>query len=127
VSKHKLNIRFAHYDKVTAIKKIKSNYIGTGEHMARSLNQHTLTAQMWCVSRAGKFTCVRGTIVRVGNIKPIVRQMDFHCGRCGSTMTRIFEDGKFSAPEKCATTHCRGRAFDPVRGSAVTVDWQKIR
>lgn len=102
VSKHKLNIRFAHYDKVTAIKKIKSNYIG-------------------------KFTCVRGTIVRVGNIKPIVRQMDFHCGRCGSTMTRIFEDGKFSAPEKCATTHCRGRAFDPVRGSAVTVDWQKIR
>jgi hypothetical protein len=56
-----------------------------------------------------------------------VRQMDFHCGRCGSTMTIIFEDGKFHAPEKCSTTHCRGRAFDPIRSSAVTVDWQKIR
>lgn len=70
---------------------------------------------------------MRGTIVRVGNIKPIVRQMDFLCGRCGVTITRIFEDGRFNAPEKCVTTHCRGRVFDPIRGSAITVDWQKIR
>jgi DNA helicase MCM8 len=70
---------------------------------------------------------VRGTIVRVGNIKPMVRQMDFLCGRCGMAITRIFEDGKFDPPEKCITTHCRGRAFEPIRGSAMTVDWQKIR
>jgi len=101
-SKRKINVRFAHYDKVTPIKKIKSNYIG-------------------------KFTCVRGTIVRVGNIKPMVKQMDFLCGRCGSTITRVFEDGKFDPPSKCTTTHCRGRSFEPVRGSAVTTDWQKIR
>ncbi len=41
VSKHKLNIRFAHYDKVTAIKKIKSNYIGTGERTTHSHSTST--------------------------------------------------------------------------------------
>lgn len=32
----------------------------------------------------GKFVAIRGTVVRVSNIRPLVTQMLFRCTRCGS-------------------------------------------
>lgn len=70
---------------------------------------------------------IRGTVIRVGNIRPLVISMDFLCSRCGSQIKQRFQDGKFKQPEKCPTRGCRGMSFDPMMDSAITVDWQKIR
>lgn len=70
---------------------------------------------------------IRGTVVRVGNIKPLVVQMDFKCSRCDSIVTAYFKDGKFKQPTKCSMPNCRSKTFLPDHNSAVTIDWQKIR
>lgn len=75
----------------------------------------------------GKFVSFRGTVVRVSNIRQQLVSMEFECGRCGERQLRAFVDYKFSHPESCPTEKCRGRNFQPVRDTAETVDWQKIR
>ena len=40
------------------------------------------------VSYAGKFVSVRGTVVRVGNIKPLVKRLAFQCATCGTEQVR---------------------------------------
>ena len=39
-------------------------------------------------SYAGKFVSVRGTVVRVGNIKPLVKRLAFQCATCGTEQVR---------------------------------------
>ncbi|KAJ3083726.1 DNA replication licensing factor mcm8, partial [Quaeritorhiza haematococci] len=81
--------------------------------------------------KPGKFISLRGTIVRVSSVKPIVSQMSFQCTTCNTSQTLIFTDGKYKQPTRCTTYGCKGKAFLPERGSAVsttrTVDWQRIR
>ena len=57
----------------------------------RQLKSHLVT----------KFVTIRGTVVRVGNLKPMVSQMNFRCSRCDIVMSCFFEDGRFKNPEKC--------------------------
>ena len=105
----------------------------------------------------GKFVAVRGTVVRVSNVRPLVRVGEFECNKCGalqvgarsaerlphaavcssclwravdgSAQTIHFVDGKYAPPTRCVTSQCRSRSFELQRGSpnTVTVDWQKIR
>lgn len=70
---------------------------------------------------------LRGTVIRVGNIRPLVTAMEFTCARCGGIIKQQFSDGKFKQPEKCRTRGCASRSFDPILDSAVTIDWQKIK
>jgi DNA helicase MCM8 len=78
-------------------------------------------------SSVGRFVMIKGTVVRVSNIKPVVTQMKFVCNKCKAGQIRFFQDGKFIPPDKCINRSCKGRTFLPDRSSAVTVDWQKIR
>lgn len=75
----------------------------------------------------GKFVAVRGTVVRVSNIRQQVVSMQFECGKCGELFQRQFADYKFSPPASCPSGNCRSRSFLPKRETAETVDWQKIR
>lgn len=75
----------------------------------------------------GKFVTVRGTVVRVSNIRQQLVSMEFECSRCGEKQVRSFTDYKYSVPQKCPTDKCRSRTFTPLRNTAETVDWQKIR
>uniref|UniRef100_A0A671M3J9 DNA helicase n=1 Tax=Sinocyclocheilus anshuiensis TaxID=1608454 RepID=A0A671M3J9_9TELE len=54
----------------------------------------------------GKFVAIRGTVVRVSNIKPLCSKLAF-----------------------CLQTECHGRSFTPNRSSplTLTVDWQTIK
>eukprot|EP01118_Nematostelium_gracile_P001084 TRINITY_DN1109_c0_g1_i1.p1 TRINITY_DN1109_c0_g1~~TRINITY_DN1109_c0_g1_i1.p1 ORF type:complete len:629 (+),score=144.99 TRINITY_DN1109_c0_g1_i1:341-2227(+) len=83
----------------------------------RQLKSHLVT----------KFVTIRGTVVRVGNLKPMVSQMNFRCSRCDIVMSCFFEDGKFKNPEKCVGNNCRSKVFEPIFSSAVTSDWQRLR
>ena len=70
---------------------------------------------------------VKGNVVRVAGVRPLVKRMAFVCPRCGETVTCHFVDGKYEPPNACPGNKCRSRVMLPDRASAVTVDWQKIR
>ena len=75
----------------------------------------------------GKFVAISGTVVRAGNIKPLVVQMSFKCVKCETITVCHFPDGKYKYPSKCSASGCRAKNFLPLHSTAVTVDWQQIR
>lgn len=75
----------------------------------------------------GRFVTIKGTVVRVSNIRQQLVSMEFECPRCGEKQFRSFANYKYSVPPKCLTDKCRSRSFTPLRNTAETVDWQKIR
>uniref|UniRef100_A0A8C6X8P3 DNA helicase MCM8 n=1 Tax=Naja naja TaxID=35670 RepID=A0A8C6X8P3_NAJNA len=77
----------------------------------------------------GKYVALRGTVVRVSNIKPICTKMAFICSTCGNTQSFPLPDGKYTLPTKCSLPECHGRSFTADRSSpyTVTVDWQSIK
>uniref|UniRef100_A0A8C5SJI8 DNA helicase MCM8 n=1 Tax=Laticauda laticaudata TaxID=8630 RepID=A0A8C5SJI8_LATLA len=77
----------------------------------------------------GKYVALRGTVVRVSNIKPICTKMAFICSTCGNTQSFPLPDGKYTLPTKCSLPECHGRSFTANRSSpyTITVDWQSIK
>ncbi|XP_006626063.1 DNA helicase MCM8 [Lepisosteus oculatus] len=77
----------------------------------------------------GKYVALRGTVVRVSNIKPLCTKMAFTCNTCGYIQSLELPDGKFTVPTKCPGPDCRSRSFTPNRSSplTLTVDWQTIK
>jgi len=98
----KINIRINNYNQFTSLKKLKSNSMG-------------------------KFVAVKGTVVKVSNIRPVVTQLVFQCSKCGARQKKYFRDGKFNPPTKCKGHSCKSKAFVPERSTAVTCDWQRIK
>ncbi|KAI3822612.1 hypothetical protein L1987_10207 [Smallanthus sonchifolius] len=74
-----------------------------------------------------RLVSVRGTVVKVSTVKPLVVQMSFACTKCGTSIARDFPDGKFSPPSVCVMHGCKSRSFNPIRSSARPIDFQKIR
>ncbi|CAM8916912.1 unnamed protein product [Rhodiola kirilowii] len=70
---------------------------------------------------------VRGTVVKVSTVKPLVLQMPFECAKCSCKTIRNFPDGKFSPPTSCGMQGCKSRTFNPLRSAAQCIDFQKIR
>ncbi|ESO83521.1 hypothetical protein LOTGIDRAFT_207337 [Lottia gigantea] len=77
----------------------------------------------------GKFICIKGTVVRVSNIKPLCTNMGFECITCGTLQCLALPDGKYITPTRCISNLCRGRIFIPQVSSSFTetIDWQTIR
>ncbi|RMX34536.1 hypothetical protein pdam_00021143 [Pocillopora damicornis] len=63
----------------------------------------------------GKFVAIHGTVIRVSNVKPLVKKMAFSCNLCSQT--------------QCSSVDCRGKSFTPERSSPMTetIDWQTIK
>ena len=99
-----INVRLMNYGPMTALKNLKANYFG-------------------------KFVAIRGTVVRVGSVKPFVTKMGFTCNTCGEEQVINFPDGIYIVPSKCNNYECRGRVFTPQRMSShtETIDWQTIK
>ncbi|XP_038074651.1 DNA helicase MCM8-like [Patiria miniata] len=99
-----IRARLVNYEPVTPLKNLKANYYG-------------------------KFVTVRGTVVRVSNIKPFCTKMAFQCNMCGDIQIVNLPEGKYTLPTKCLAPGCRGRSFAPKQSSPLTetVDWQMIK
>ena len=74
-----------------------------------------------------KLVCIRGNVVHVSAVTPMVLSVDFKCAKCGAVQTQAFEEGKFEPPKSCAGGVCRARKFLVERETAVTVDYQRIK
>ncbi|XP_055719364.1 LOW QUALITY PROTEIN: DNA helicase MCM8 [Salvelinus fontinalis] len=97
---------------------------------ARLYNYEPLTAlRTLRASVFGRLVCVRGTVVRVSNIRPLCTSLAFTCSGCSHTHTLTLPHGKFTTPTKCVQPQCRSRSFVPNRSSplTLTVDWQNIK
>ncbi|XP_023695014.2 DNA helicase MCM8 [Paramormyrops kingsleyae] len=97
---------------------------------ARVYNFEPLTPlKMLKANLYGKYVALRGTVVRVSNIKPLCAKMAFVCNNCGDTQSFHLPDGKFATPTKCLQPGCRSRSFTPNRSSplTLTVDYQTIK
>nr|XP_012310837.1 DNA helicase MCM8 isoform X1 [Aotus nancymaae]XP_012310838.1 DNA helicase MCM8 isoform X1 [Aotus nancymaae] len=99
-----IHARVYNYEPLTQLKNVRANYYG-------------------------KYVALRGTVVRVSNIKPLCTKMAFLCAACGEVQSFSLPDGKYSLPTKCPVPACRGRSFTAVRSSplTVTMDWQSIK
>ncbi|EEF37149.1 DNA replication licensing factor MCM8, putative [Ricinus communis] len=99
----KINIRLHNYpESMIALKNLKAAYID-------------------------KLVSVRGTVVKLSTVRPLVVQMSFDCEKCKSNIIRVFPDGKFSPPTICNLNGCKSKTFHPIRSSAQAIDFQKIR
>ncbi|ORY50759.1 MCM-domain-containing protein [Rhizoclosmatium globosum] len=101
----KRQVRVIGYDQITPLKDLKANLMG-------------------------RFISVRGTIVRVSSIKPVVTQIAFECTSCLASQVLEQIDGKYRVPSSCTGNGCRGKTFVPERSGLSetrTVDWQRIR
>ncbi|XP_028983388.1 DNA helicase MCM8 [Betta splendens] len=97
---------------------------------ARLYNYDPLTPlRMLRASVFGRLVCVRGTVVRVSNIRPFCTRLAFRCVSCTHTLSLPLQHGKYATPTKCIQPECRGRTFAPSRSSPLTqtVDWQIIK
>ncbi|KAG8085875.1 hypothetical protein GUJ93_ZPchr0010g9372 [Zizania palustris] len=99
---NKINIRLYNHTKTIALKNLKAAHIK-------------------------KLVTVRGTVLKVSTVKPLVLQLNFQCLKCGTKFPRVFCDGKFSPPVSCSIQGCKSRTFIPMRSSAKLMDFQKIR
>mmetsp|Transcript_19880 Transcript_19880/g.50261 ORF Transcript_19880/g.50261 Transcript_19880/m.50261 type:complete len:114 (-) Transcript_19880:16-357(-) len=77
--------------------------------------------------KIGKLVAVRGSVIRVSSLRPMVSLMEFACPRCGAWTQVPLQDGKYAPPSKCPSAGCQVKNLTPVRSSADTRDWQKIR
>lgn len=99
-----IQTRITNFEPATPLKNLKSNY-------------------------CGKFVAIHGTVIRVSNVKPLVKKMAFSCNLCSQMQVVRLTDGKYSIPTKCSSVDCRGRSFTPERSSPMTetIDWQTIK
>jgi DNA helicase MCM8 len=103
-------------------------YEDTVRYTIRIYNfEHVLPLRNLKASQIGKFVCVKGTVVRVSNIKQVVTQMIFECQKCHNKMLRYFVENTYNPPFQCKNKSCKSKKFEPDRYNAVTVDWQRIR
>uniref|UniRef100_UPI0037E8A5DF DNA helicase MCM8 n=1 Tax=Semicossyphus pulcher TaxID=241346 RepID=UPI0037E8A5DF len=97
---------------------------------ARLYNYDPVTPlRMLRASVFGRLVCVRGTVVRVSNIRPLCTRMAFRCLGSSHTLSLPLQHGKYATPIKCIEPECRSRSFVPCRSSPLThtVDWQIIK
>uniref|UniRef100_A0A0E0L3J5 Probable DNA helicase MCM8 n=1 Tax=Oryza punctata TaxID=4537 RepID=A0A0E0L3J5_ORYPU len=90
---NKINIRLYNHTKTIALKNLKAAYIK-------------------------KLVTVRGTVLKVSTVKPLVLQLNFQCMKCATKFPRVFCDGKFSPPVSCSIQGCKSRTFIPMRSTA---------
>ncbi|KYQ93477.1 MCM family protein [Tieghemostelium lacteum] len=104
-SKHlrkKIKIRLFNFEPILPLRKLRSNLIG-------------------------KYVSIKGTVIRVGNVKPMVMEMQFTCSKCREAIHKYFPEGKVQLPTECVKKGCTSRVFEPNRSTATTCDWQKIK
>ena len=76
---------------------------------------------------AGKIVTIKGTVVRISPVKPMVQSASFACSKCGSEQQMSFKEGIFALPTSCGEDGCRARTFTLLKKTAKSIDWQKIR
>lgn len=82
------------------------------------------------VNYYGKLASVRGTVIRVSNVKLICHSMSFKCVNCEASQVIQQPDGVYTLPNRCITKLCKNRSkFIPILSSnnTITNNWQLLK
>jgi len=66
------------------------NYAASALHM-RQLKSKSI----------GRLATIRGTVVRMSHIRPLIMEMGFSCAKCYAAQDAAFPDGRFAPPTRC--------------------------
>ncbi|KAA8499778.1 DNA helicase MCM8 [Porphyridium purpureum] len=77
--------------------------------------------------RHAQFFALRGTVTRCSSVLLQCKGMQFKCHKCLDSLWQSFDNYLFTQPESCPTDGCRSRTFQPVAGSEMLVDWQRLK
>lgn len=127
IEAQKIIVRLEQYSSsMRHIRQLKSSSIGN------STSIHTVVASLCSMSTAsysfaGKIVTIKGTVVRISPVKPMVQSASFACSKCGSEQQMSFKEGIFALPTSCGEDGCRARTFTLLKKTAKSIDWQKIR
>jgi DNA replicative helicase MCM subunit Mcm2 (Cdc46/Mcm family) len=108
------------------------------DHISIYNYPHAIQLRLLKSSLISHFISIRGTVVRVGPLKPQATQLDFQCAIClASTYVGVPVSGDVSAqatgaytvPDKCTTIGCRSKTFTLIYTSTSTtcIDTQRIK
>lgn len=77
----------------------------------------------------GRLVTVRGTVIRVSNLKPLCTWLTCQCSKCLALMSVEQPQGVHSKLGACIAPKCRSQALIPLRShpQTLTEDWQLIR
>ncbi|KAJ8924425.1 hypothetical protein NQ315_007221 [Exocentrus adspersus] len=78
----------------------------------------------------GKLVSIKGTVIKVGQVKIICQYLAFSCSGCNGTQLVKQVDGVYTMPNSCPTQGCRVQYnFTPLHLSPFnrTVSWQSIK
>ncbi|KAJ1679457.1 hypothetical protein EV182_002011, partial [Spiromyces aspiralis] len=81
-------------------------------------------------SMIGKLITIRGTVIRISPVRPLLVNATFECVKCKQTQTIPMVDGKYTTPSRCYRSNCRSKIFELSRNEDLdtkTIDWQQIR
>ena len=93
----------------------------------RVMNYRTIPIRDLKSNYIGKFVSIKGNVVRVGPVRPLIVRATFVCQRCEARIIMNFPEGRYASPEHCTTPGCKSKVFIPDRRAIDAVDWQKIR
>ncbi|BHF61170.1 DNA replication licensing factor mcm8 [Sparganum proliferum] len=81
----------------------------------------TLPMRSLRANHLGRLVSIRGTVARLGPIKPLCIRLAFRCLVCENEQVLVLgEDGCFIQPTKCPEKGCRSKSFVPLFESAST-------
>nr|VZH99060.1 unnamed protein product [Spirometra erinaceieuropaei] len=81
----------------------------------------TLPMRSLRANHLGRLVSIRGTVARLGPIKPLCIRLAFRCSVCENEQVLVLgEDGGFIQPTKCPEKGCRSKSFVPLFESAST-------
>lgn len=77
----------------------------------------------------GKFGVFMGTVVKANAPRPLVEQLVFTCGRCGTEIILKITNGIYKQPSKCTVVGCNSKLFSLQRNhpSCLYKNWQRIK
>eukprot|EP00375_Theileria_parva_P002007 XP_764682.1 DNA replication licensing factor MCM6 [Theileria parva strain Muguga] len=76
----------------------------------------------------GELICIRGQVTRVSDVRPELIRATFRCKNCGTVVTDVVQQFKYTTPTKCPTTACLNSSdWELMMDRSHFCDWQKIR
>ncbi|XP_075223070.1 DNA helicase MCM8-like [Lycorma delicatula] len=77
----------------------------------------------------GKLVSIKGTVIRVGNIKLLCTWLAFSCNKCSKIQCVQQPEGSYTLPTSCSAQGCLCRTFTPLCSSnfTQTVNWQTVK
>lgn len=80
------------------------------------------------VNYLSQLIAISGTVTRTSEVRPELLFGSFRCGDCGTIVSNVEQEFKYTEPTSCLKPTCNNRSsWHLVLEKSKFVDWQKVR